>query len=157
VHNERNEKEAVMNVGPSRRVPPLVALFLVAGAAGCTCTRPTRTNLSPCPVQNKEHVVLLRSELQSGHWKAIAHPDFLTVRGYDPPNTVVIWAYHDASIRIRFDDSAIPEPVCKDGVCTLELPKDLKLSPYKYKYTVTGTRADKTELDPNDPWIEVDR
>lgn len=154
-----------MNVRSPRRAAPWVVLFLVAGAAGCTCTHPSPTKLSQCPVQNKEHVVLLRAEKQAdGNWKAIAHPDFITVRGYDPdkPDTVVIWGYHYASTRITFEKKVIPEPTCNDktGECKLDLPKGLTPN-HKYKYTVTGTvmgeHGEKIPLVPNDPWIEVDR
>ena len=150
-----------MNVGSSRRSAPWVVLFLVAGAAGCTCTHPPTTKVSQCPVQNKEHVVLLRAEKQAdGNWKAIAHPDFITVRGYDPdkPDTVVIWAYRFKSALIKFKDASIPPPVCDDGAgeCKLRLPSGLKLL-YKYEYTVAGMYNEKIALVPNDPWIEVDR
>jgi hypothetical protein len=63
------------------------------------------------------------------------------------------------SLEITFEDRAVGKPVCidKDGVCTLQLPMNLKLKPYKYKYTITGKHVDGTTLDSNDPWIEVDR
>jgi len=151
-----------MNIGSLRRALPWAVVFLAAGAAGCTCTRPTTTKLSPCPVKNKEHVVLLRAETKDDGktWKAIAQPDFITIRGYDPdnPDTVVIWAYRFKSALIKFKDASIPPPVCDDGAgeCKLQLPSGLKLL-YKYKYTVRGEYDDKTHLDSNDPFIEVDR
>lgn len=153
-----------MNVRSIRRAAPWVVLFLVAGAA-CS-TSPARKEPCPCPIQHHEHVILLRAETKDDGktWKAVAHPDFITVRGYDPakPDSVVYWGYHYASTRITFEEKVIPEPTCNDktGECKLDLPKGLTPN-HKYKYTVTGTvmgeHGEKTALVPNDPWIEVDR
>ncbi|HSB63419.1 MAG TPA: hypothetical protein VLJ18_04600 [Thermoanaerobaculia bacterium] len=155
-----------MNLGFSRRAAPWAVVLLAAGAA-CSPQRPGEP--CDCPVKNKEHVVLLRAEEQKKepptpekHWKAIAHPDHITIRGYNPdnPDTVVIWSYRHKSTHIKFNESTppIPDPVCDDpvGECSLKLPKGLAHKK-PYKYTITGKYDDKTDLDPNDPWIEVDR
>jgi hypothetical protein len=159
VHNEQNEKEAVMTVGSSRRVPLYAAVFLAAGAAGSACCTTQKIH----PVPSHENVDLLRSERQpNGRQKAIAHPDSIKIRGYhsEDPNSVVIWAYRHKSTRIKFEASTppIPDPACDDaaGECTLKLPRGLARGK-QYKYTVTGKHDDTTDLDPNDPFIEVDR
>jgi hypothetical protein len=151
-----------MNVGSIRRAAPWVVVLMTVGAAGCACTSPTATKLSQCPVKNKEHIILLRAEKQpNGHYKAIAHPDHITILGYNPenPDTVVIWPYHHFSTRIEFAQSTgIKPPDCPAGSheCTLILPKGLPLRT-PLKYTVTGKYDPNTDLDPNDPDIEVDR
>lgn len=143
---------------PWRRA--LWAALLLATGAACTSSSAVRKQC-PCPIHTNEHVVLLRAEqTKDGTWKAVAHPDVVTVRGYSPekPDSILIWSYRYASTRIRFEDKAIPEPTCVDkiGECKLALPGDLALQ-RRYKYTVTGSLDEKTNLVPNDPWIEVDR
>jgi len=147
-----------MTVGSSRRVHPWLAAFLAAGAVCSASCASEKAHL----VREKEHAVLLRSELQSnGHRKGVAHPHYLIICGYDPANPgSVTWVYRHKSTRIRFEPStpAIPDPTCDDGLgeCTLQLPKGLVFGT-KYKYTVTGKHDGTTDLDPNDPYIQVDR
>lgn len=145
-----------MNVGSSRRTAPWVVVFLAGAACSTSCATE-----KPRPVSSHDEVVLLRSERQSnGHQKAIAVPDLRVVHGYDPKNSgpVVTWPYFHLSSHIKFDDSLIPEPTCEPGshVCTLELPKGLTRK-HQYKYAVTGKHDSTTDLEPNDPWIEVER
>ena len=148
-----------MNVGSSRALS-WAALVLAAGSA-CSSS-PASPVECRCPNHAREHIVLLQSEKDAnGKRRAAAHPDFITVRGYNPkaPDSVVLWVYHHKSTRIVFDRKArIPDPVCNDEkkVCELKLPAGLAFGT-KYKYTVTGQDADGADFEPNDPFIEVDR
>jgi hypothetical protein len=157
VHNDANEEEADMTIGNSRRVALWAAVFLTGGAACSTRTTAPCT----CPNHAKEHVVFLQVEKnKEGKKTAVAHPDYITVRGYNPkaPDSVVIWVYHHKSTKITFDPkSGIKDVVCRDseGKCELTLPPGLEYGT-KYKYRVDGADAEG-ELATNDPYIEVDR
>jgi len=146
-----------MNVGYARRVAPWV-LVLLAGGVACS----TSCAKKKASIRSPEHAIVLIAEPHgTGHWKANAHPDILVVNGYDPetPDTVVYWGYGHKSTKIRFNEyPLIPDPDCPDGkhLCTVHLPKGL-VPGHQYKYTVKGQYDDKTDLDENDPWIEVDR
>lgn len=143
-----------MNVGSSRRVRVgLVALFL--GFAACT-PAPHRIAKAHDP----EHAVFLVSQVQSnGHYKAIAHPETLTLtkEDFESAKVVVLWGYRHKSTTIKFTKPDIPTPACDDkaGTCSVEVPKNIANG--KYKYTITGKHDDTNDLDPNDPDIEVDR
>ena len=155
-----------MNVGSMRRAAPWVVVFLAAGAAISTsCASGSTASKKPYSSIASEHVVLLRSELQpDGKKKAIPTPDLLVVHCYDDPhdpdnpNAVVIWTYKHKSTQIEFKSSLIPRPHCDNEKkeCLLVIPRGLTLKE-KYKYKITGWHSLFTELEPNDPWIEVDR
>jgi hypothetical protein len=145
-----------MNVGSSRRVPSWAAIILAAGAAcSSSCTK-------KAVVRHTEDTVNIHAAIQSnGHATTTADPDHLIIHGYDPvnPDSLVIWVFQHKSTKIQFKESAlIPDPICVPNAhkCTLQLPAGL-IPKKPYKYTITGKYDDTTDLDPNDPDIEVDR
>ena len=147
-----------MNVGSVPRARAwLVASFVVATACAGRESVMAKTN---------HGVALSTQEHSPGHWKAIALPDTRIIRQYvpsSPSNHVVIWTYGHKSTTIHFTDPLITkDPTCddKEGMCSWDVPPSLLKegeNNHKYKYTITGKHDDKTDLDPNDPWIEVDR
>ena len=149
-----------MNVGSARRFAPWAVVVLLAGglvwATSCTCTA------KKASVRSTDHAIVLIAEQHgTGHWRAIAHPDIAIIPDYDPTamDTVLYWGYGHKSTQIHFADyPLIPNPDCPDGkhLCTLHLPAGLVWGK-QYKYTVKGKYDDTTDLDENDPWIEVQR
>ncbi len=130
-----------------------LVVTLIAGVAlPLTCS-------AQSPPERKEHAV----KLQIQGRKAIAKPDRLVVSGYGAGAVHrVTWTYAHRKTKLTFKDAGlIPAPACDDGAkkCTLTLPGDL-LPPgvdrKDFKYVVEG-EDDSGPLDPNDPWIEIDR
>ena len=111
-------------------------------------------------------VALVATEQGGGHWKGLALPPIRTIKvnpGASEKHTV-IWSYGHFFSEVRFTDPRIhqdEQPVCAptDGTCVWDVPARLLEIPGKnrYKYEVTGKYDEKTDLDRNDPEIEIDR
>jgi hypothetical protein len=140
------------------KVRGFLALALLAEAglfsAGCATRQEART------IQ-KEHVVLLRVKAK----KANVVPDILVISGYGSgAENQIIWTFKHKKTVITFKDHAlVPDPTCDNNPqireCTLTLPKGLLpngVDSKQFKYTVNG-EDDNGPLEPNDPWIEIDR
>ncbi|HEY3351246.1 MAG TPA: hypothetical protein VGM13_15835 [Thermoanaerobaculia bacterium] len=137
----------------------LVALSIFMAA--CANTEPAKGGL------RKLHgVALVATDQGGGHRKAIAQPETRIIRVNPgvPEKHTVVWSYGHLYSEVRFTDPRIhqnEQPVCPpaDGTCTWDVPARLLEIPGKnqYKYEVTGKYDEKTDLDRNDPFIEVDR
>jgi hypothetical protein len=141
----------------SQRLGGLATLAL---CAACSCARPSE-GPPPSVAKPTRDAVTLKAEKQAnGRWKAMAAPEHLKIKGYDAknPDSEVVWTYTHKSTTIVFADAAIQANVkpCDAGRCTLRLPAGLEYGK-PYKYTIKGKLDDTTDLEDNDPDIEVDR
>ncbi len=152
-----------MSVGTSRRARTGLVIALSALAGACTCPQ---TRIAPETPIVRAGVGLAALEQEPRHYKALAFPGTRTVKidKIVPKIYLVTWGYGHKSTVITFDEKEIGrgnQPECSDnlGSCTWVIPQKLVEieGKHKYKYTITGEYDEKTKLDPNDPWIEVDR
>lgn len=147
----------------------LVALsVLLAACARRESPKPEPPTPAPVKAGLKQlhGVAIVATEQGGGRWKGLALPNKRTIKVKPgvPEKHTVIWSYGHFYSEVRFTDPRIhqdEQPVCQrdGGTCVWDVPARLLELPgtNSYKYEITGKYDEKTDLDRNDPEIEIDR
>jgi hypothetical protein len=140
-----------------------LAVFVGAGLISIGCAHPEEKPGTGVRKHQKENVVLIRVEKAGEKWVSVAIPETLVIcdwTGETGDQRQIIWKYNAQKLAIKFA-SDIDVPPCdhEKGECTVALPLNLLKPDEKgktFKYTITGEFQGQP-LEPNDPWVEVDR